>query len=60
MRFLAFINEINKVFKDINDWFNAKTLPLKTDKTYFIQFSTKNSSLTNLNITYDNRVISPI
>jgi hypothetical protein len=59
MRFLAFINEIYKVFKDKNERFNANLLSLKTDKPYFIQFSTKNSSLTNLN-TDDNKVISKI
>jgi hypothetical protein len=59
MRFLAFINEIYKAFKDINERFNANLLSLKIDKPYFIQFSTKNSSLTNLNID-DNKVIHNI
>jgi len=59
MMFLAFINEIYRVFKDINERFNANLLSLKTDKPYFIQFSTKNSSLTNMNID-DNKVISNI
>jgi len=59
MRFLAFINEIYRVFKDINERFNTNLLSLKTDKPYFIQFSTKNSSVTNLNIN-DNKVISNI
>ena len=59
MRFLAFINEIYKAFKDKNERFNANLFSLKIDKPYFIQFSTKNSSLTNLNID-DNKVISNI
>jgi hypothetical protein len=59
MRFLAFINEIYKLFKDKNERINANLLSLKTDKPYFFQFSTKNSSLTNLNID-DNKVIPKI
>jgi len=51
---------MNKVLKLINVWFNANLLSLNIGKTYFIQFSTKNISLTNFNITYDNKVISDI
>jgi hypothetical protein len=29
---LVFTNEMNKIFKEINDWFNAKLLSLNTDK----------------------------
>jgi Reverse transcriptase (RNA-dependent DNA polymerase). len=38
---LAFRSEINKVFENINAWFNANVRSLHTDKTYFTQFSTK-------------------
>jgi hypothetical protein len=48
---LTTLREINKVLKLINDWFNANLLSLNISKTYFIQFSTKNISLTNFNIT---------
>jgi len=48
---LAILSEINKVLKLINDWFNANLLSLNIGKTYFIQFSTKNISITNFNIT---------
>ena len=48
------------LFKGINDWFHANLLSLNTDKNYFMQFSTKNSSLNNMNITYDNNVICNI
>jgi hypothetical protein len=56
----AFTNKINKVFEGINDWFNANSLSLNTEKIYFTQFSNKNISLTNLNITHDNKAISNI
>ena len=35
-------------------------LSLNADKKYFKQFSTKNSSLKNFNITYDNNVMCNI
>jgi len=38
--------------------FNANTLCLNIYETNFMQFSSKNSSLTNLNITCDNKVLS--
>jgi hypothetical protein len=50
---LAFINELRKLLKIyiyIYDWFIANLLSLNTDKTYFMQFSFKNSSLANFNI----------
>jgi hypothetical protein len=43
---------------DINGRFNANLLSFNVDKTYFMQFSTKNISLTNWNIMYDEKVIS--
>lgn len=48
---LALKNEMNKVFNDISESFKANLLSLTTDGTYFMQFSTKNYSLTELNIT---------
>jgi hypothetical protein len=53
-KLLAFTNEINMVYNYINDWFNAN-LSLNRDKTSFTQFSTKNTSLTNLNITHNDK-----
>jgi hypothetical protein len=53
---LASINEINEALRGINNWFNANLLSLNADKNYFMRFSTKNSSVNNLNITYDNNV----
>jgi len=48
---LAFMNEIKKVLKIyIYEWFIVNLLSLNIEKTYFMQFSSKNRSLTNLNI----------
>jgi hypothetical protein len=45
-----FINDINKVFGNINDWFKINLLSLNFDKTYYIQFLTKNNQEININI----------
>jgi len=37
--------------------FNTNLLSLNIDETNFMQFSSKISSLTNLNVTYDNKVL---
>lgn len=37
-----------------NDWFKADLLTLNVDKTYFIQFLTKNSYQVNMHIDYGN------
>jgi hypothetical protein len=57
---LDFKNDINKVFNYINKWFKANLLSLNIDKTYFMQFSTTNSYVTDLNITYNNNKIYKI
>jgi LmbE family N-acetylglucosaminyl deacetylase len=55
---LAFINKINKVLTDINEWIEANLFSLNVHKTYFMQFSNKNISLTNLMI--KEYLISPL
>jgi hypothetical protein len=45
-----FKSTVNKVFHDINRWFTSKLLSLNVDKTQFMQFETKTSSLIDLNI----------
>jgi hypothetical protein len=52
---LDFKNDINKVFNYVNERFKANLLSLNVDKIYFMQFSTKNIYLTDLNITYNNK-----
>jgi hypothetical protein len=46
------------VFKNMNEWFKANLLSLNFDKTYFMKFQTKNSSLNEMNITNNNKIIS--
>jgi hypothetical protein len=55
---LDYKNNIINIFENINDWFKANLLTLNFDKTYYIQFITKNSSTININIGYDNKQIT--
>jgi hypothetical protein len=48
---LAILSKINTILKLIDDWFNTNLMSLNNGKSYSIQFSTKNISLTNFNIT---------
>jgi len=50
-----FTNDINKVF--FNDWFIIDLLSLNSDKTYYLQFLTKNSHKININICSENKQI---
>jgi hypothetical protein len=55
-----FEKSVNKTIHDINEWFNTNLLSLNLDKTHFIQFVTKNSSLIDFNITHGNKKIANI
>jgi hypothetical protein len=55
-----FTKDVNTVFKNVNEWFNVHLLSLTLDKTHYTQFITKNSSLIDLNVGYDNKQISNI
>jgi hypothetical protein len=50
-------NNIFILFELISDWFKANLLMLNFDKTYCLQFKSKNSSAININIGYDNKQI---
>ena len=52
-----FTNDINKVFGNINDWFIINLLSLNSDKTYYLQFLTKNSHKININMCCENKQI---
>jgi hypothetical protein len=52
-----FENTVNKVFQDITSWFTSNLLSLNVDKTHFMQFVTKTSSLLDLNIFQGNKKI---
>lgn len=53
-----FINNINKVFVNSSDWFRNNLLSLNFDKTYYVQFGTKNGNEININISYCNKPIT--
>jgi hypothetical protein len=42
---LEFRNNINEVFREINEWLHGNLLSLNYDKTYFLQFVTKTNQL---------------
>jgi hypothetical protein len=54
---IKFKNNINKMFQDMHRWFNTNLLSLNVDKTQFMQFVTKTSSLLDLNIMNGNKKI---
>jgi len=51
---------INKTIDNINDWFRGNSLSLYIDKTYFLQFRTKNIHEINIKIRCDNKQIKEI
>jgi hypothetical protein len=55
-----FEKSVNKFIQNINEWLNTNLLSLNLDKTHFIQFVTKNSSLINFNITHGNKKIANV
>ena len=53
-----FEKDINTTKLQLNRWFNSNLLLLKLEKTYFLQFLTKNTNATDLHLPYENRKIS--
>jgi hypothetical protein len=53
-----FTNSANKIIQDINKWFTTNMLSLNADKTQYMQFITKTSSLINLHVMCKNREIA--
>jgi hypothetical protein len=53
-----FERDINMVFRNMNDWFSANLLSLNFGKSHFMQFLTKNVSLNEIRIEYNNKLIS--
>ena len=51
-------NTVNKIFEDINRWFNSNLLSLNHEKTHYMQFRNKNSSPIDLNIGHENKKIT--
>jgi hypothetical protein len=53
-----FTNSVNKILQDINKWFTINLLSLNADKTQYMQFATKTSSLIDLHVKYKNKEIA--
>jgi hypothetical protein len=53
-----FKKDVESTFEILNKWFIANRLSLNFDKSYFIQFTTKNNPQIDLAISYDNKLIS--
>jgi hypothetical protein len=51
---------LQRVFGKINDWFKINLLSLNFDKTYYVQFLTKNNHEINIHISYGNKLITNI
>ena len=49
-----FESNLNIAFRIIKKWFNSNLLSLNLDKTYYMQFITKNKSLHRIDIEHDN------
>jgi hypothetical protein len=52
-----FIDDINKVFGNINDWIKIN-LSLNFDKTYYVQFLAKNNQEININTSCRTKLIT--
>jgi hypothetical protein len=55
-----FEKDINTVILQLNRWFNSNLLISNLEKTYFLQFLTKNNRTIDLHISYENKQISNI
>jgi hypothetical protein len=55
-----FEKDINTTVIQLNRWFNSNLLLLNLEKTYFLQFLTKNTKATDLHISYANKKIPSI
>jgi hypothetical protein len=53
-------NSVNKIFQHINEWFSTNLLQLNLDKTHYMQFVNKNSSLIDFSIMHGNKKIANI
>jgi hypothetical protein len=49
--------KINKVFDITNEWFATNLLTINYEKTYFLQFQTKNSKMLDIQVSYRNNQI---
>jgi hypothetical protein len=57
---VQFEKEINTVIQTLNKWFHNNLLFLNFEKTQFLQFSTKNTNVTKLHLTFENTQITNV
>jgi hypothetical protein len=57
---LRFQEELNATFGNICNWFQANSLSLNISKTYFMQFSSKNTNYYDTHVSYENNSISKV
>ena len=55
-----FENHVNKIFQHVYEWFSTNLLSLNLNKTHYLQFVTKNSSLIDFNIMHGNKKLANI
>lgn len=55
---IDFKKDITTVFVQLNKWFNANSLLLNYEKTYYIYVMTKSSSFIDTVIHYNNKIIT--
>jgi hypothetical protein len=54
---MNFETKLNIVLQIMKEWFNSNFILLNFDKTYYMQFITKNKSLSKINIEHENKTI---
>ena len=52
---ITFRGDINTIFQHIHEWFNANLISLNWERTHFMHFTTKNKSLSDLDIIYNDK-----
>ena len=55
-----FKKDIHSILIQLNTWFKSNLLSLNLDKAHFLQFLTKNSHESDLQMSYENKQISKI
>jgi hypothetical protein len=55
-----FEKDINTAILKLSTWFHSNLLLLNLEKTYFLQFVTKNTNILDLHISYENKQISSV
>jgi len=52
-----FETQMDKIFRDINNWFKINQLVSNYNKTHYLQFNTKNNRYYDLKINYQGNYI---